>query len=82
MEKVSVSVKIPALGNTYDFTVPNNMSVRDVEELILRILSTEYGISNKSSDVMLFDMNDNTTLRLECSFVQLGIVDGAKLLLI
>ena len=31
---------------------------------------------------MLFDTEDNLALRLECSFAQLGISDGAKLLLI
>jgi len=82
LEKISVTVKIPALNDTYEFIIPNNMSVRNVQNLIIRILNSEYGISDKSSDVMLFDMNDNTALRLECSFSQLGISDGAKLLLI
>ena len=82
MEKISITVKIPALDNTYDFIVPDNMSIRNAKNLMIRILSSEYGISDKSNDVMLFDMNDNTALRLECSFAQLGISDGAKLLMI
>lgn len=82
MEKISITVKIPALDSTYDFIVPNNMSIRNAQNLMIRILSSEYGISDKNNDVMLFDMNDNTALRLECSFAQLGISDGAKLLLI
>lgn len=82
MEKISITVKIPALDNTYEFIVPNNMSIRNVQNLMIRILNSEYGISDKSTDVMLFDMDDNTALRLECSFAQLGISDGAKLLLI
>lgn len=82
MEKISVAVKIPALGNTYDFIVPNNMSIRNAQNLIIRILNSEYGISDVNTDVMLFDLDDNATLRLECSFAQLGISDGAKLLMI
>lgn len=82
MEKISITVKIPALDNTYEFIVPNNMSIRNAQNLIIRILNSEYGISDKSTDVMLFDMDDNTALRLECSFAQLCISDGAKLLLI
>lgn len=82
MEKISFTVKIPALDNTYEFIVPNNMSIRNAQNLMIRILNSEYGISDKSTDVMLFDMDDNTALRLECSFAQLGISDGAKLLLI
>lgn len=82
MEKISITVKIPALNNTYDFIVPSNMSIRDAQDLMIRILNSEYGISGKNTDVMLFDMNDNMALRLECSFAQLGIFDGAKLLMI
>lgn len=82
MEKICISVKIPALDSTYNFIVPDNMSVRDAQGLMIKILHSEYGISDRSADTMLFDMGDNTALRLECSFAQLGISDGAKLLLI
>ena len=82
MEKISITVKIPALGCTYDFIVPNNMSIRNAQNLMIRILNSEYGISDVNTDVMLFDLNDNAALRLECSFAQLGISDGAKLLMI
>ena len=37
MEKISVAVKIPALGNTYDFIVPNNMSIRNAQNLIIDV---------------------------------------------
>lgn len=82
MEKISITVKIPALGNTYDFIVPNNMSIRNAQNLMIRILNSEYGISDVNTDVMLFDLNDNAALRLECSFAQLGISDGAKFLMV
>lgn len=82
MEKISITVKIPALGSTYDFIVPNNMSIRNAQNLMIRILNSEYGISDKTTDAMLVDTNDQQALRLECSFAQLGISDGAKLLLI
>lgn len=82
MEKIAVSVKVPALDNTYDFIIPNTMSVKSALGLMIRILSSEYGISDKSDGVMLFDMSDKTALPLECSFDRLGISDGAKLLMI
>lgn len=81
MEKISISVRIPALSNTYEFMVPSNMSIRNALYLMIKILSSEYGISEKRTDVMLFDTNDNSALRMECSFTQLGISDGDKLLL-
>lgn len=82
MEKISITVKIPALGSTYDFIVPSNMSIRNAQNLMIRILNSEYGISDVNADVMLFDLNDHAALRLECSFAQLGISDGAKLLMV
>lgn len=82
MEKIAITVKIPALGSTYDFIVPSNMSIRNAQNLMIRILNSEYGFSDVNTDVMLLDLNDNTALRLECSFAQLGISDGAKLLMI
>ncbi|MBR3722527.1 MAG: hypothetical protein IKN12_07140 [Selenomonadaceae bacterium] len=81
MEKISVSVRVPALDNTYDFIVPSNMAVRDVEQLMMKILSSEYGISESVADLTLFDREDATVLRMECSLSQLGIGDGAKLVL-
>lgn len=82
MEKISVTVKIPALGNTYDFIVPSHMPVRNAQDLMIRILNSEYGISDTNTDAMLYDMNDHTALHLEYSFARLGISDGAKLLMI
>ena len=51
-------------------------------DLMIRILDSEYGVSGKSTDAMLFDKNDGKALRMECSFAQLNISDGARLLLI
>lgn len=82
MEKIAITVEIPALNGTYDFVVPSNMSIRNAQNLMIRILNSEYGISDQSTNAILFDKEDNTALRLECSFAQLGISDGAKLLLI
>lgn len=82
MEKISISINIPAIGNTYEFMMPDSMSIQDAQNLIIRILSSEYGISKNNKDLMLFDLKDNLALRLECSFSQLGISDGARLLLI
>ena len=82
MEKISININIPAIGNTYEFMVPDSMSIQDAQNLIIRILSSEYGISKNNTDLMLFDLKDNLALRLECSFSQLGLSDGARLLLI
>lgn len=82
MEKLSLTVRIPALDGSYDFIVPSTMSVNDALELMLRILNSEFGVSDRNVDVMLFDEADGSSLRPECSFAQLGVPDGAKLLMI
>ena len=81
MKKISISVKIPALNGVYDFIIPEYMSVRDAQQLIVRILVSEYGISQDISNLMLFVKDDGKILQMECNFAQLGIFDGAHLVL-
>ena len=82
MEKVAVTVKIPALNGIYEFLVPDSMPVGNVLALMVRILSSEYGLSDSTDGLMLFDMSDQAMLPSKHSFKQLGICDGAKLLMI
>ena len=82
MGKISITVRVPALNETYDFIVPQSMSIKNAQNLMIRILNLEYGILDINTDVMLVNLYDNLALRLECSFAQLGISDGAKLLMI
>ena len=82
MEKVSVTVRIPALDGSYDFLIPDNMAVGDAQGLMARILESEYGVSGNTTGLLLLDMADGQVLRLECSFKQLGISDGARLMLV
>ena len=77
-----MTIRVPALDNTYDYTVPDTMSVRTTQQLIFRILHAEFGIPDQLTDAILFDVSDGTVLRPECSFAQLGISTGAKLLLL
>ena len=81
MKKIPVSVHIPAMRGTYEFLIPDSMSVADVQKLMVRILSSEYGVVENSSDLLLVDEKDGKSLRAECSLSQLGITDGAKLVL-
>ena len=58
------------------------MSVFDAQKLIVRILNSEYGVSDNISNLLLLDPTDGKALRAECSFQQLGVQDGAKLVLL
>lgn len=82
MRKIPITVRIPAIQGTYEFLVPDNMAVADVQKLMIRILNSEYGTADNESDLLLVDEKDGKSLRVECSFSQLGINDGAKLVLL
>jgi hypothetical protein len=82
MNKIAVRVNAMALGQQHDFLVPSNMEIKYVIELMAKILTSEYGALSSTSDLMLFDRLDFKALDIECSLSQLGISDGAKLILI
>ena len=82
MKKIPVTVRIPALHGDYEFLIPDTMSVADAGKLMVRILNSEYGIVNHAADLLLIDERDGKSLRPECSLQQLGIADGARLILL
>lgn len=82
MDNISITVRVPAVNGTFDFLVPKNMDVSDVQKLVTRILISEYGIQDNTWKLMLVDRKDGKVLRTECSFLQLGVLDGATLMLI
>lgn len=81
MENVFVRVKVPAISRECEFQVPDDMAVKDVKKLMVRILNSEYGVPGNDTEIMLTDMSDGKTLRPEFSFEQSGITNGARLIL-
>lgn len=81
LSKLSVKVRIPALNGDYEFLVPENMSVYDAQKLMVRILNSEYGYSDSAANLTMIDTTDGKALRAECSFKQLGVQDGTKVML-
>ena len=53
MEKISVSIRIPALDITHDFIVPSTMKIMDVRQLVADILFSEYSVKNLVSNIVL-----------------------------
>lgn len=82
MEKISLSIRIPALDIDHDFIIPSTMSIMDVRQLIVNILVSEYGIKKQVNEISLIDMADGKALRLDASLDQQGVGDGAKLILL
>lgn len=81
MEKISIAIRIPALDVTNDFIVPSTMKIEDVKKLVVSILFSEYGVKNSLSDVTIIDTQDAKVLRMDATLEQMGIGDGAKLML-
>lgn len=82
MEKISLSIRIPALDVTHDFIIPASMNTKDVRQLVVDILSSEYGVIKYANDITLIDIKDHQALRLDASLAQQGVGDGAKLILL
>ena len=82
MERITVSVRIPALGGSYEFLTPDSMAVKNVKKLMIRILSSEFNVHPSGDYAVLIDLRDHRQLLEELSFRQQGIEDGAELLLL
>lgn len=82
MEKISVAIRIPALDITHDFIIPSTMSMKDVRQLVVDILCSEYGVNNLVNDIVFIDTVDGKALRMDASLAQMGIGDGARLILL
>ena len=84
VEKISVSVKVISLNVEHNFLIPKEMSVSDATALIISALQEEYpGVrTNTACGNMLMQISSGKVLNQSCSFKQLGIIQGEKLLLI
>lgn len=79
--QISLRVWVPAVRRTHDFLVPPAMSASKAAVLMIAALSEEYGVSKSSRGAALFDRSDGTMLRGDCSLTQMGISNGAELIL-
>ena len=83
VEKISLNVLIPSLGLEHNFLIPADMNVEGAAALIVRTLLEEYpGVSaHAAAGVHLLQMSTGKLLNSGCSFRQLGIAQGEKLML-
>ncbi len=77
-----MNVNIPAVNKSHDFIVPSTMGIGKIICLMALTISEEYGIAYKFEEAMLVDVHDNMVLNNNCSMKQMGIENGAKLILI
>lgn len=83
VEKISLNVVIPPLNLEHNFLIPADMSAETAASLILHTLQDEYpGVGQRSAaGVYLMQMSTGKLLNSGCSFRQMGIAQGERLLL-
>lgn len=84
VDKISLNVKFAGLNVEHSFLVPSEMNVTDATNLIVQALSIEYPGTRGSvpGSHMLLQTTSGKVLNQTCSFRQLGIVQGEKMILI
>jgi hypothetical protein len=84
VEKISVSVKIAALNVEHNFLIPCDMTVSDATALVVKSVAEEYrGAAIKSThEYVLMRSSDGKLLDRSCTFKQLDVVQGERLIFI
>ena len=84
VEKISANVKVVGLNIEHNFLIPREMSVLDAIALIVKAIHEEYpGVQGGLlKDCALMQASSGKVLNPLCSFKQLEIVQGERLILI
>lgn len=83
VEKLSINVEIVTLNVEHNFLIPANMSVETATSLIVKAVEEEYpGVKHSVTHPnLLVQASTGKLLNTKCSFKQLGIVQGEKIIL-
>ncbi|MEH7009620.1 methyltransferase [Neobacillus niacini] len=83
MDKILVEVFIPAANQTYDVFLPLKTKVHEVVFLLANTMTElSQGYFTGSDDSILCNRNTGTILNINSSAEELGLLNGAKLMLI
>lgn len=84
VEKLSLNVEIIPLNIEHNFLIPSDMSVESATALIVKTVLDEYpGVKSAAAvSNMLIQASSGKLLNSKCSFRQLGIIQGEKIILI
>ena len=83
VEKLSLNVEIIPLNIEHNFLIPSDMSVENATALIVKTVLDEYpGVKSAASiNNVLIQASSGKMLNSTCSFRQLGIIQGEKIIL-
>lgn len=83
MDKVLVSVRVPAMDETYDIFLPPESPMYEVQELIKKAVSAmSHGQYLTGTDSILCFGNNGGIVNINLSVRELGIRNGSRLILI
>ena len=83
VEKLSLNVQIVPLNLEHNFLVPLDMSIENARMLISKTVLDEYpGVKYASTATnLLIQASSGKVMNAKCSFRQLGIIQGEKIIL-
>ena len=82
MDKALVNLFVPSIGEQYDVRIPTFLTVKEVSDLLARLLAdlTDHQYVSSGQE-FLCSMDQNLLLRQECTLYDYGIVNGEHLML-
>ena len=83
VEKLSINVEVVPLNVEHNFLIPSDMSVDNAISLVIKTIFDEYpGVKQNQTDVnFMIQVSSGKVLEPKCSFKQLGIIQGEKIIL-
>ena len=83
IEKLSLNVLVVPLNVEHNFLIPADMSIENATKLISKTLLDEYpGVKYATTCInLLIQASSGKILNAKCSFRQLGIIQGEKIIL-
>ena len=83
VERLSLNVVIIPLNIEHNFLIPSDMSIENAVSLIIKTVLDEYpGVKcATTANNLLVQASSGKILNAKCSFRQLGIIQGEKIIL-
>ncbi len=83
MGKIMVEIYLPASGKSYDIRIPANCRIGEMIPLIEACMGElAEGYFVPTGDALLCDRSNGVALNINMTADEMGIVNGAKLMLI
>ena len=82
-KKTLLTIRVPAVDKSFDFWIPDHLSIDDVTKLVQElILESEHRLFKASAAATLYLEADGLELDLDNKVSEYAFVDGTRLVLI